>query len=225
VTDEAQFGAQCLADIEDRLFPGLDLDVWERCLYYHLLRHTRVLGVGSVSVSLVTIARANGMSEDKVRRALRSMNKKGCIQIEDRNRNGHVVRLLLPAEIERLQSEMAVAQPVDVEKLDFFADRRYLAAILRRDGDECFYCGRGVTAETVVLDHVIAEAIGGDSSHRNIVAACHECNSVKQAVPADDYLRQLYRKGVLSQADLAARLERLTALQDAQLEITLGQLE
>jgi hypothetical protein len=64
VTDEAQFGVQCLADIEDRLFPILDLDVWERCLYYHLLRHTRVLGVGSVSVGLVTIARANGVSED-----------------------------------------------------------------------------------------------------------------------------------------------------------------
>jgi len=41
VTDETQFGVQCLADIEDRLFPILDLDVWERCLYYHLLRHTR----------------------------------------------------------------------------------------------------------------------------------------------------------------------------------------
>jgi hypothetical protein len=89
VADEAQVGVQCLADIEDRLFPILDLDVWERRLYYHLLRHTRVRGVGSVSVGLVTIGRANGMSEDKVRCALRSMNKKGCIQIEDRNRNGH----------------------------------------------------------------------------------------------------------------------------------------
>jgi predicted transcriptional regulator len=125
-----------MADIEDRLFPILDLDVWERCLYYHLLRHTRVLGVGSVSLGLVPIARANGMSEDKVRGALRSMNKKGCIQIEDRNRKGHVVRVLLPTEIERLSNEMAVAPPVDLEKIDFFADRRYLAAILRRDGDE-----------------------------------------------------------------------------------------
>jgi hypothetical protein len=214
-----------LADIEDRLFPILDLDVWERCLYYHLLRHTRVLGVGSVSVGLVTIARANGMSEDKARRALRSMSKKGCIQIEDRNRNGHVVRVLLPTEIERLQRETAVPAAVDLEKIDFFADRRYVPAILDRDGNECFYCGRAVTMETVVLDHVIAEASGGSGSHRNIVAACHECNSIKQAAPADEYLRQLYRKGVLSQADLAARLERLTALQDGRLEVTLGQPE
>jgi hypothetical protein len=222
VTDEAQFGVQCLADIEDRLFPILDLDVWERCLYYHLLRHTRVLGVGAVSVGLVTIARANGMSEVKAREALRSMDKKGCIQIEDRNRKGHVVRVLLPAEIERLQRETAVPAAVDIEKIDFFADRRYVPAILGRDGNECFYCGRAVTRETVVLDHVIAEAIGGSGSHRNIVSACHECNSIKQAAPADEYLRQLYRKGVLSQADLATRLERVAALQDGRVEIALG---
>ena len=78
-----------------------------------------------------------------------------------------------------------------------------------------------MTLDTVALDHVVAQSTGGSGSHRNIVAACHECNSVKQATTADEHLRQLYRKGILSQADLAARLERLTRLQDGRLEIIL----
>jgi hypothetical protein len=223
VLDEPHFPVQFLADIEDRLFPILDLDVWERCLYYHLLRHTRLLGVSSVSFGLVTIARASGMSEVKAREALRNMDKKGCIQIEDRNRKGHVVRVLLPTEIERLKTEAVVEPPVDLDAIDFYADREYLSAILRRDADECFYCGRSVSRETVALDHVIADADGGSGSHRNIVAACHECNSMKQSTPASEHLRHLYRKGILSQADLATRLERLTRLQDGQLEIVLAQ--
>jgi hypothetical protein len=39
--------AEILAEIEDLLAPQLSLDPWERTLYYHLLRHTRLKGLSS----------------------------------------------------------------------------------------------------------------------------------------------------------------------------------
>jgi hypothetical protein len=36
-----------IVEIEDLLFPRFQLNVWERVLYYHLLRHTRLIGIES----------------------------------------------------------------------------------------------------------------------------------------------------------------------------------
>jgi hypothetical protein len=119
--------------------------------------------------------------------------------------------LLLPHEIEQVRAAATIVTPT-IDEIDFYEDRRYRPAILRRDEGACFYCARLVTIENAVLDRVVAEAEGGDNSHRNIVAACHECNSIKQATPAEDFMRLLYRKGVLSQQDVSARLERLARL-------------
>lgn len=216
--DDAQITVQVFAEIEDRLFPLLGLDVWERSLYYYLLRHTRLLGVTSVSVGMAAVSKGSGMSEMKARESLRSMDKKGCIRIEDRNRKGHVVRVLLPDEIDRVR-DVPVEGVVNLDDVDFYTDRRHLPAILRRDKDECFYCGRSVNPKTVVLDHVVADANGGDNSHRNIVSSCHECNSRKQATAADDFMRSLYRRGVLSQDELPTRLDLLARLAAGELPI------
>ncbi len=222
VTDEETVPLALLAAIEERLFQVLDLDVWERCVYYHLLLQTRVATEPAV-IGLASGSRMTGMSEDKLRRTVRSMAAKGCIRITDRGRTGHVVHLLLPGDVERLRAAL-IDEPLDIERIDFYEDRRHVPAILTRDAHACFYCGRAVTAETVALDHVVATVAGGDNSHRNIVSACHECNSAKQSEPADDYLRRLYRKGVLSQVDLGERLERLSRLQRGELALSLADL-
>jgi hypothetical protein len=211
-----------LSEIEGRLFRVLELDVWERCVYYYLLLQTRIATEPAI-IGLASCSRLTGMSEDKLRRTVRSMAAKGCIRITDRGRTGHVVHLLLPSDVERLRAALA-DEPFDIEKIDFFEYRRHLPAILIRDGYACFYCGRAVTTESVALDHVVATAVGGDNSHRNVVAACHECNSAKQSEPAEDYLRRLYRKGVLSQTNLGERLERLARLQRGELDLSLADL-
>jgi hypothetical protein len=76
----------------------------------------------------------------------------------------------------------------------------------------------------VLADVRARSRVGGDNSHRNVVAACHECNSAKQSEAADEYIRRLYRKGVLSQADLGERLERLARLQRGELELSMADL-
>jgi len=210
-----------LADIEDRLFPVLQLDPWERCLYYHLLRQSEG-GTRPAQIALAPAARAAAMSEDKIRRTIRDMAAKGCLRIEDRGRSGHVVRVLLPDEIERVREAVVVPERVDIDAIDFYSDRRYLASLLAREEQACFYCRRALTEQTAVLDHVVAEVDGGGNTHRNIVAACHECNSAKQAERAEDFLRRLYRRGVLSQSELESRLLHLAQLQEGSLAIALA---
>jgi hypothetical protein len=106
VAEDANFGfpVQTILDVEDSLFRVLSLDVWERCFYYYLLRHTHAAGRSSGMFALATIAEATGTSDTKVREAVRSMHAKGCIRIEERNKKGHLITVFLPAQIESLRS-------------------------------------------------------------------------------------------------------------------------
>jgi 5-methylcytosine-specific restriction endonuclease McrA len=203
--------------IEDRLFPGLGLDVWERAVYWHLFRRTRIEGCDSVVVGLDSLAGATAMSTTKLRETLRSMQRKGCISIDERSRIGHSVRVLLPEEVPALPVPGIPAEAVDIEALDLCVGRQFVAPLLQREENRCFYCLVALTTDSAVLDHVVAQVNGGDNSYRNVVASCHTCNARKQAAAADDFLRALYRDGLLSQADLHDRRERLKLLQAGQL--------
>jgi hypothetical protein len=208
---------QVVREIEDRLFPALRLDVWERVIYWHLFRRTRTEGCDSVVVGLDALADATAMSTTTLRDKLRSMQRKGCVTIEDRSRLGHSVRVLLPDEIAGLPPSVTPAEPPDIETLDLCGGRQYVEPLLRREENRCFYCLTVLKLDSVVLDHVIAQMNGGGNSYRNIVASCHACNARKQATAPDDFFRTLYREGFLSSTDLQGRLERLRQLQAGQL--------
>jgi hypothetical protein len=198
---------------EDYLFPALKLSVRERVLYYHLLRHTHVEGKSSALFALLPLANATGVSESSSREDIRSLNERGCIKIEDRSRNGHLVRVFLPEEIPGVLPNVAAATEFDLESLDFYSNRRFIAALLMREGHRCFYCLKSLRAESCELDHVISQAHAKNDSFKNVVCSCHECNTTKQAQLASDFLRSLYRKGALSQPELEDRLLALEQLQ------------
>ncbi len=101
-----------VGEIEDVLAPKLQLDVYERALYYHLLRHTRLIDKEASVFGIAPLAVATGMSDWKVREAVRSMDAKGCIKIEDRSPKGHIIRVLLPSELPGLQSRSGDGQLV-----------------------------------------------------------------------------------------------------------------
>jgi 5-methylcytosine-specific restriction endonuclease McrA len=204
--------AKTLKDVEDRLMTALELDAYERSLYYHLLRHTRVEGKESGLFSIAMLAKRLGMSDQSIRNRIRSMDKKGCITVEERSKDGHQVRVLLPDEIEHLPSTEARQEPIDIEEIDFYSERRWADALLKREGSRCFYCLRGLVSNWV-LDHVVPTVYGGNNSYRNVVACCHECNAAKQASSASDFLRGLYRRGLLSPGELEARISALGRLQ------------
>ena len=207
----------CIKEIEDHLFPKMKLDPWERCLYYHLLRHTRCRQKETGLFGILSLARSSGMSEAKVRDSVRSLNEKGCISIESRSRAGHILQVLLPTEISGLIPEKVEIEEADIENIDFFSDRKYLRSLLDREQNRCFYCFRAISEANCELDHVDPQSNRNDHSYRNIVASCHECNTTKQDASAADFIRSLYRKGLLSQDELENRLNELEQLKSGNL--------
>lgn len=203
---------QIFADIEDLLIPGKNLDVWERALYYHVLRHTRLVGKRSAMFAIAPLSKSVGMSDFKVREVIRALHEKGCIEIEDRSRVGHSVAVKLPLEINGIARPEAVFRSVDLETLDFFNGRTYVSALLDREAHLCFYCRKKITAETAELDHVVPQVIRVDNSYRNIVVSCHGCNKAKGDSDATDYLRRLFRDGLLNQAELSEGLSAVAAI-------------
>jgi 5-methylcytosine-specific restriction endonuclease McrA len=204
-------------ECEDFLFPARSFTPRERALYYHLLRHTDLEGRPSALFALLPLANAIGVAESSVREDIRALHDRGCIRIEDKSRNGHLVRVLLPSEVPGVVPQTAPHEELDYESIDFFENRRYVVALLAREDGRCFYCMKGIRAESCELDHVVSQASIRNSSYRNIACSCHECNTTKQAQAPADFLRSLYRKGVLSQAELENRLAALELLQAGKL--------
>lgn len=53
------------------------------------------------------------------------------------------------------------------------------AALFRRDGYLCLYCGQTFSASELTRDHVIPRAQGGSDEWENVVSACKACNQRK----------------------------------------------
>lgn len=208
--------SQVLKDIEDVLLPHFECDIYERGLYIYLVRHTRLAGQESETIPLPTIAAALRCSEWQARKTIRSLSAKGCIEL-DQTRRGHSVKVLLPHELD-IVAETKTPDTVDIEALDFYRERRYLAALLARERNRCFYCLSEVTEDSCELDHVVSQLNGGDNSYRNIVVSCHRCNTHKQGNDAEDYLRSLYRRSLLSVQEFEGRLHALVALREGDLK-------
>lgn len=48
--------------------------------------------------------------------------------------------------------------------------------VFKRDGNKCQYCG---ASRSLTLDHLIPRSKGGQSTWRNLVTACRNCNAKK----------------------------------------------
>ena len=203
-------------DIEDRLAPQLDLDAWERTTYYHLLRHTRLEGKPSTLFSIGPLSKVIPLSDFKVRDVLRNLDRKGCTK-NLVTRKGYEVTVYLPSEIQTLTYDSNDHPSIDIEGIDFFTGRKYVGSLLEREGNCCFYCLANVTEESCELDHVIPQAAVADNSYRNIVATCHPCNRKKSGQNAQDFLRAIYRQGLLDDEELRLRLHSLEKLQSGEL--------
>lgn len=203
-------------DIEDKLLPHYQCDIWERGLYYYLLGQSRVRSLESVTVPLSKISNALRCSDFQSRKTIRSLADKGCIELEQ-TRLGHSVKVLLPSELS-LPEQLTEDTPIDIETIDFYKNRQYLPALLKRERGQCFYCLREIDEISCELDHVESQLNGGGNSYRNIVASCHQCNTKKQGGSAEDHIRQLFRKELLSEKEFECRLHALEALRDGQLK-------
>lgn len=209
---------EVIKEIEDHLIPRLNLDAFEQGLYYYLFRHTRLIGNQEVTVSVASLQSSLSFSKKAIKTRLRSLKEKGCINITDTGWAGTKVKLFLPSEMPGCIPQNTVEEIIDIEEIDFYSDSKYREAIFRRDGGSCFYCLKRLTETNYGLDHVQPQIQKGENSYRNVVTACHSCNSLKNAIPADDFIRSLYRRGVLNDKELEQRLIAIEKLKNAELK-------
>ena len=209
--------------MEDLVVPRLQLTMYERAAYSHLLRHTRLEGRLRLCFSIPWLARGANLSERGARRAVRGLAAKGALRLAGRSREGHAVAVRLPEEIRAVRSgKFATGDEVqrraaNLEKVDFLQTAALRQAIHEREGGHCFYCMRRLKPKMRCLDHVVPQVMMGDNSYRNLVSCCTECNTQKGKRKADDFLRWLFREGRLATTELNGRLRALKALASGKL--------
>ena len=177
--------AEFIIAFEDHLAPKLD--TYEQAIYLYAYRHSRLIGKDEVVIGMKSVGRklafgtgkmGSPLSANSVSKKVRSLERKGCLEIKGSERTGTRMRLFLPNEIPGLVSLASVEEPLDLEAIDFLSVPEDRAAILRREGHRCFYCLRNVNDRTYVIEHVISRP-EDDNSYRNLVAACSVCNNRK----------------------------------------------
>jgi hypothetical protein len=185
--------AQVWKQLEDLLVPQLHLSVFDRAVYSHLLRHSRLEGRLQLRFSILWLARGAGLSDWAARKAVRRLVAKGAVRLAERSRAGHVVQVRLPEEIRsvragkiaaraserrasvgRLLSAGHPASVGNLEETDFLETRALREAIHAREGGRCFYCLGRLTPMVRCLDHVVPRVRGGRNGYRNLVSSCAE---------------------------------------------------
>lgn len=204
--------ARLIQNIEDHLVTRLRLDIGEARIYYHLVRHSRLIDKHVCLVSVAQLCDAMNCSKNAIKPRLRSLEEKGVVQVLSTGWEGTKFKVFLPDEIPGVIAEDSGKVSIDVEAMDFFKDPRYRPAIFEREGGRCFYCKRTLSDGDYGLDHVKPQIAGGNNGYRNIVAACHSCNSSKGNTTGDDFVRAIYRRGFLSAEELEDRLAQLDRL-------------
>ncbi|HEX8637935.1 MAG TPA: HNH endonuclease [Pyrinomonadaceae bacterium] len=61
------------------------------------------------------------------------------------------------------------------------------ADIIKRDGLNCYLCGKLLTYATATIEHVIPLFRGGDHKPENAKIACQSCNSKKGTKTLTEY--------------------------------------
>jgi hypothetical protein len=203
---------QFLIDFDDLLAPTLD--TYEQAIYLHVFRHSLLVGENEVVLSVRSLR--SRMGETTCYEKLRSLQKKGCLDVITSERTGTRLRLRPPSEIPGIIRPVESTPVLSLEQMDFFEIEENRELILAREGHKCFYCLCNLNADNYVVEHVVSRPVG-DNGYRNIVASCRRCNNRKGDSDVEDFLRVLYREGLLSGDDLEQRLSHLQRLRNGEL--------
>ena len=210
---------------QDYLAPKLD--TYEQAIYLYIFRHSRFIGLDEAVIGFKS-ARARmacgigtagtPMSEGSAYQKLGSLQQKRCLTVLQTEHKGSRIRLHLPKEIDGAVPEApATPTEINIEEIDFFSDAENRLAILKREGSRCFYTLKQINENSFVIDHVVSRP-SGNNGYRNVVAASREANNRKGAILAEDFVRQLFREGYLSEEELIGRLKALSDLKQGMLK-------
>lgn len=212
-----------LREFQDYVAPRLD--TYEQALYLYALRHSRVEGREEVVIGFKSARKAMAfgigekgkpMSEATCYSKLRSLAEKGLIVILSSEREGTRLRVAIPRELPWVAESVADEAVEDIERADFFEVAANRPRILAREGGKCFYCLTALDDRNYVIEHVTSRPTG-DNGYRNVVAACRACNNSKGSGSAEDHLRGLLRRHVLSHREFEGRIETMRRLRAGEL--------
>lgn len=216
--------ASFFAEYQDYLAPRLD--VYEQAVYLYIARHTIAVGKRETTIGFKSARKkmafgvgkaGTAPSEGVIYEKLKSLESKGCIKALSSERLGTRLAIFAPREIPGLVHVSRPQEPIDLEEIDFFDVQENRCLILEREGNRCFYCLAKLDMNNYVIEHVVSRP-AGNNSYRNIVAACRQCNNRKNSMPAEDYLRMIYREGLLSADEFKGRQAHLERLSTGELK-------
>src|SRR6202140_3178823 len=113
--------------LEYLLAPGLNFSVYDRAVYSHLLRHSRLEGKHKIQFSLGRLADGLGLSRSGARDAMRRLVARGVLKLLLRSCQArYVVSVNLPSEVRAVtgaknaaaRSTPGAAPQIDIEKAD-----------------------------------------------------------------------------------------------------------
>lgn len=158
------------------------------------------------------------MSHDVVKRGISDLIKIGIIE-KTPSRPGQIneYTVKLPSELRQVQEFIELdknqdAKPYDDSTDDFYSDKLKRIEILKRDEYKCFYCLCDLQQDNFYLDHIFPRSNGGHDWKSNLVVACRDCNTRKNAEDAEKFLIENYRKGLFSQSEFLYQKEKLDVL-------------
>ncbi|MDA8054147.1 MAG: HNH endonuclease signature motif containing protein [Thermoplasmatales archaeon] len=164
----------------------------EQAIYNYLLRwsyyesgtDTIQIGDRTLAKSIATPSRKDsksvGLAPQAVGENIRSLVKKGHIEILEITNLGKKYKIILPEKIEAcLKLKQEKNKLPNVIEEDYFTNPEKRRLIFERDNYTCDYCGEKVTEDTATLDHIVPRSKGGTDSKDNLVTCCFECNSIK----------------------------------------------
>ncbi len=81
--------------------------------------------------------------------------------------------------------------------VDLSTNRRKMALLGSRDGEQCIWCGKALTHRSAdaTVDHVVCRSRGGSNSLENLVLACAACNHHRADAPAEAWLERCIATG------------------------------
>ena len=210
--DKKLDATQIWKQFEDIVVPRLRLNIVDRAVYSHLLRHSRLEGKIRLQFSIPWLARAARLTSKPVRFSVRRLVEHGVLRLVERSKMGHLVDVRLPDEIRALRNPAPRPCDAKLERVDFLRTKALRQSIHARERGRCFYCLRRLNPRVRCLDHVVPRVQWGPDSYLNLVSCCLECNSEKGQNSARDFLRWLYRERRLTAVELSGRLRALDDL-------------
>jgi hypothetical protein len=176
---------ELLETFVDYLLPLLT--PYEASIYLVLLRLSHVamrsptvrIGIRTLSAKCGRGTRsASGGNMQHISKVLAALEKKKCLSIGDKTREGTLLTVRLPWEIPAVKEKMAMTD-VGSRAPDYYEDAELRRKLFERDSWRCLYCGDSVNAETATLDHKIPRSKGGTNEPDNLATCCFICNSIK----------------------------------------------